>query len=495
MLSSKWKRIAIGAGGMYVELVLASFATFGWWFSEPGLLNHVCLQIMFVSSVSTLMFNGNPLLRYDGYYILSDLVEIPNLQQKASAILNHLLAQKCLGMELPLDPFMPRRHHALFALYTVASAIYRWVVLFSILWFLNEVLEPYGLKVLGQTVAVLSIGMMVLQPLVRLVRFFRVPGRMQQVKTKNLLAMCGCLSGVFLAAFVVPWPHYAGCPLEVRPRDVASIYVQVPAKLKEVLVSPGERVQAGQVLARCESLDLELKIAELTGQRQSYQAQVDSLMQRRFAEPKVGEELATLEEALSSVESQLQQQLHAQELLELRATRSGVILLSSKEIAPARPEKELPTRQGTLLDKKNLGAVVPAGMLFCQIGELSEMEVELYVDQSDLDFVRIGQKVYLRIDNLPGETFVAQLTALAQQEVEAAPKSLSNQAGGTLAVRTDAAGVARPLSSSYTARAPLMNSNHQLQSGLRGWARIQTGNQTLAKRLWRYLTHTFHFQI
>jgi len=72
MLPSKWKRAAIGAAGMYVELILASIATWLWWFSHPGIFNQLCLDVMFVSSVSTLLFNANPLLRYDGYYILSE---------------------------------------------------------------------------------------------------------------------------------------------------------------------------------------------------------------------------------------------------------------------------------------------------------------------------------------------------------------------------------------------------------------------------------------
>ena len=76
MLPNKWHRVFIGAAGMYVELTLAALATFGWWFSEPGLFNFLCLSVMFICSVSTLVFNGNPLLRFDGYYILMDLLEI-----------------------------------------------------------------------------------------------------------------------------------------------------------------------------------------------------------------------------------------------------------------------------------------------------------------------------------------------------------------------------------------------------------------------------------
>ena len=75
---------AIGAAGMYVELILATIATFIWWYAEPGWIQDLSLQIMLVCSVSTVLFNGNPLLRFDGYYILSDLLEIPNLYQKST---------------------------------------------------------------------------------------------------------------------------------------------------------------------------------------------------------------------------------------------------------------------------------------------------------------------------------------------------------------------------------------------------------------------------
>ena len=108
LLPNKWQRAAIGAGGMYVELVLASFATWIWWFSEPGLLNHICLNVMFVCSVSTLVFNANPLLRYDGYYILSDITEIPNLRQKSTAVLSRKMGEWLLGLEQPRRPVPAR---------------------------------------------------------------------------------------------------------------------------------------------------------------------------------------------------------------------------------------------------------------------------------------------------------------------------------------------------------------------------------------------------
>ena len=138
MLPSKWKRAFIGAAGMYVELFLASVATFLWWFSQPGLLNQISLSVMFICSVSTILFNGNPLLRFDGYYILMDLLEIPNLRQKSTEVLKRFVVQYCLGIEQPENPFLPQRHQFLFGLFTIAAGLYRWVVVFGICWFLNR---------------------------------------------------------------------------------------------------------------------------------------------------------------------------------------------------------------------------------------------------------------------------------------------------------------------------------------------------------------------
>ena len=152
MLPNKWQRVFIGAAGMYVELILASIATFLWWFSEDGMFRFLCLSVMFICSVSTVVFNGNPLLRFDGYYITMDTLEIPNLRQKSSEILKRWFQKTCLGLELQDNPFLPTRNRALFGIYTIASFIYRWVVAFGIIMFLNQVLKPYGLQSLGPRV-------------------------------------------------------------------------------------------------------------------------------------------------------------------------------------------------------------------------------------------------------------------------------------------------------------------------------------------------------
>src|SRR4051794_4579232 len=326
MLPNRWHRAAIGAAGMYVELVLASIACFIWWFSVPGPLNYICLNVMFVSSVSTVMFNANPLLRYDGYYILSDVLEIPNLRQKASTILNRKLGAWCLGLEEPEDPFLPQRKQWLFATYTVASAIYRWVVTFSILYFLNRVFQPYGLKVLGQAIALGSIYGLVGQPLWSLYKFFKVPGRLGDVKRARVYATLVLVVGAIVGIGLVPLPSHVYCPLEVQAREADSVYARVDGILENVYVHPGEQVKEGQLLAELRNIDVEISLAELTGQRNIFKAQLDGLHLASFDDRRAASQVDPTMKALRGVEQQLAQRQIDFERLKLVAPIAGTVL-------------------------------------------------------------------------------------------------------------------------------------------------------------------------
>jgi putative peptide zinc metalloprotease protein len=92
---NKWHRIIISAAGIYVELVIAAIATFVWWYTPTQpFVNNLSLSLMVVCSVSTVVFNANPLMRYDGYYVLADWIEIPNLREKANRYLSNLFSKR-----------------------------------------------------------------------------------------------------------------------------------------------------------------------------------------------------------------------------------------------------------------------------------------------------------------------------------------------------------------------------------------------------------------
>src|SRR5438309_2507717 len=160
-LPSKWKRIIISFAGIYVELIIAAAATFIWWIppSYP-FVNHLSLSLMVVCSVSTVLFNANPLMRYDGYYILADWLEIPNLRDRSNRFLQRLVMDYCLGIEVQPEQYMALWRRISFVVYAVISYIYRWVITFSILYFMSQFLKPYKLGVVSGMLACAAAGSM-----------------------------------------------------------------------------------------------------------------------------------------------------------------------------------------------------------------------------------------------------------------------------------------------------------------------------------------------
>src|SRR4051812_15404539 len=397
MLPNRWHRAAIGAAGMYVELVLASIACFIWWFSVEGPLNYVCLNVMFVSSVSTVMFNANPLLRYDGYYILSDILEIPNLRQKASTILNRKLGKWCLGLEEPEDPFLPQRRQWLFATYTVASAIYRWVVTFSILYFLNRVFEPYGLKVLGQAIAIGSLYGLLVQPMWNMVKFFRVPGRLGKVKSLRVYATLFVITAAIVGFGFIPFPSHVYCPLEVQARGAKSVYVWQDGILDQVFVRPGDQVKEGQLLAQLRNVDVDFEIEKLTGQRNVLEAQLKGLNLVSLADRKASSEIEPTVKSLASTTEQLAQREGDRTMLRLVAPQAGTVLPPPLVEKQGDESVHLPTWHGSPLEPENLGAHLTRNTTFCQVGNSQSLEARLAIDQGDIEFVAPGQPVEIML--------------------------------------------------------------------------------------------------
>jgi putative peptide zinc metalloprotease protein len=495
MLPNRWHRAAIGAAGMYVELVLASIATFIWWFTEPGPLNYTCLNIMFISSVSTILFNANPLLRYDGYYILSDILEIPNLRQKASTILSRKLGKWCLGLEEPEDPFLPKRRQWLFATYTVAAAIYRWVVVLSILYFLNKVFEPYRLKIIGQIIALGAFYGLLVQPLWKMFKFFKVPGRLGKVKRVRMYATLLVIGAIGAAIALVPLPMHVFAPLEVQARGAKSVYALEDGILDEVLVRPGDEVEEGELLARLRNIDIDLSIAELEGQRKVYEAQLAGLMRTSLNDRRASEQIDYVTESLEKVKQQLAELELDRQKLRLVAPIAGTVLpapLQEKQPDAA----QLPRWSGSPFDRENLGATLVAGTKLCQIGDPTRLEVRLYIDQGDIDLVEEGQAVEILLAQSAGRRYVSTIERKATEDLKVSPSHLSSLHGGGLPTQMGPDGVPRPLSPVFEARAPLPDADaDNLRVGLVGQAKISVRPRTLLFRAYRYFSRTFNFEL
>jgi putative peptide zinc metalloprotease protein len=453
---------------------------------------------MFISSVSTVMFNANPLLRYDGYYILSDILEIPNLRQKASTILNRKLGAWCLGLEEPEDPFLPQRHQWLFATYTVASAIYRWVVTLSILYFLNQVFEPYGLKILGQAIALGSIYGLLIQPLWKVYKFFKVPGRLGKVSSTRVYATLAVLFGAIAAFGFIPFPSHVYAPLEVQARHAASVYVAVDGILEKTHVRPGEVVKEGDLLAELHNIDLDIAIADLTGQRDVAVVQLAGLHRVSFSDSRASAQIDPLASSLQGINQQLEKREDDRKKLRLVAPRAGTVLPPPIVEKRADDGAHLPTWSGSPFSPENSGALLMTGTKLCQIGDPHSLEARLVIDQNDVEFVHEGQPVEIMLnqttDYVYSNCFIERVST---EDLKTSPTHLSSLNGGSLPTKMDAGGVARPLSPIFEAVVPLPEKDPHglLRLGLVGKAKITTQPRTLWARLYRYAVHTFNFEL
>lgn len=492
LLENKWKRIMIGAAGMYIEVLLSAFAIFGWWYSRDGLFNYLCLNLFFVSTVTTVIFNINPLMRYDGYYMLSDFLEIPNLRPKADRLMKEKFAWYCLGIEARPDPFMPQRGQFWFVLFAVAASIYKWVVMYGILLFFYTFLKPYKLQSIGIAMAVFSVLGIIGGMFYSIYQIISAP-RIEPLNYRKVTLSLIGFGALAWGALMYPIPWHVEAPLVVEPKDVRHVYTKIGGQLtKGPLVQPGQRVKAGQILAvlydpqlviERQNLMSELKLAETEIKTQ---AALDDQAQVEVAE-----------ERLQSIKKQLREFEQREKLLTIRSPSDGVM------IAPPRiPEAKrdvtrttLPRWSGTPLDRKNMGCTLEPKTHFCSIAPEEYFQALLMIDQADRNDVKVGDPVRIKIDHMSHKTYMGKVAEIAERHSEFCPPALSNKYGGDLATVQDKEGRERLSSIAYQATVIVEEDSDLHMNGLRGRARVKVDTRSIGQWVWRYLLQTFHFRL
>ncbi len=305
MLPSKWQRIAISAAGIYVELILASLCTFLWWYSQPGLFHSLCLNTVLICSLGTVLLNANPLLRYDGYYILADLVEVPNLKSQSSAALRRFLARYCLGLDLPAERLAPAGRQTLLIFYAIAAAAYRVFVVVLVLWMLDRILRPLHLEVLVVLVAGVAIGGLLWPIVDGTVHWTRNPSR-RNVAPARFALVVFLVSGGLVALACVPLPMHVTAPVVLEYRDAQHVYVTATGMITSTS-EVGKRVRAGDTIAHLKNGDVQREVAQLTSDRDRQKLLVESLEARRLHGGTIGAELPAAKATLVDLQRRLEQ--------------------------------------------------------------------------------------------------------------------------------------------------------------------------------------------
>lgn len=497
-MPSKKQRILISAAGIIVELVLASLAVIVWWYSQPGIINLLALNIVLISTVSTLIVNGNPLMRYDGYYIFSDLTETPNLWQRSRQVLGDFGKRTLLGLKTPRDAISPTRHDGWLAAYGLASKVYITLVVVGIVWMLVEVLHPLHLEHVAYGIGLVVVGGMITGPVVGTTRLVRNPLRRREVRTGRLaILVLVALVGV-VAVWNVPVPYQVAAPLVLMPKDAERIYATVDGTLVEA-AQVGQTVAAGDQIARLDNSEIRQELVQLEGDRKLQALRLENLLALRSADDTAAAEIPANRAALAAVDRQLEDRRRDAGRLRITAPIAGTVLPVPERFAPsAAPAARgwesghsgrLDYWTGSLLDDENGGADVAAGTLVCWIGDPQLLEAVVLVDDAEAPRLAPGQRVRLELDALPAEVVRGEVTEIARRDSLAA--QLEGTADAPLERLTQNLFPAGRDATRYQVRVAFDAPSTPLIPGSRGTAKISTEPMTLGRRAVRCLAQTF----
>lgn len=503
MLPNKWHRIAVAAAGIYVEVVIAALATFVWWSTSPGIVHSIAFAAMVFGSVQTILINANPLMRYDGYYALSDLLEVPNLRPKSQALLKRFAVNWFWNRES--ESAMTRRERgAWFVLYAVAATVYGWLVTVLLIWFLTRMLEPYKLSPLGWGLALLAVINIVVLPVVGAVAAAgRNPSAWLPKPWWRPLPGLSLLVGLIAAFAFVPVPQKVHAVLTIEPVHAERVSVAVEGRLVRTFVGGGQRVAQGDPLVELDNAELRSTLEQFVRQRELLDAQQRTA--RAMLDVAREQQVRSAQTDLDALIALHQRRLDG---LVLRAPCDGLVITEPWVVrATSRDDTDQqrgPQWNRTPLHAENVGAVLAVGTVVCRIsqdapGHTSSAEAVAILSQRQVERIRTEQPVSIKLDALPGETLLGSVSAVGGQAITEAPPQLLNVSGGELPAIPFGPGAGHLAAPHHHVRIRLLDHSPSgtgdtlpsLPVGLRGRCWIQVGSQPLAMRTWRWLCEVF----
>jgi len=388
------RRVLVGAAGMVVELFIASIALALWLEAQPGVFRAVLYNIMLIAGVSTVLFNANPLLRFDGYYILGDLLQIQNLRQRGQQYLAWLAESKLFGLKLP-EFDATRSEKRWFVLFTIASFIYRVFIMLAIAIFIAR-----EYMIIGVLLAIWALGTAFVLPIAKGIGYLLFQAKLRRNRLRAL-AGSAAIAGVLAALlFAVPVPYWTRAQGVIWVPQDAQVRAGADGFVRRIVAAPGSIVTRGSPLVVSENPELMPRIRVLEAQLRLLEVRAQTqLLEDRTRREMTLEEIETTRRELEHT-----QRLYAD--LTLRSPTSGTFVLS----LPAQDLAERFLRKG-----QEIGYVVP----------VETVTARVLVSQDDIDLVRSDTEgVRVKLAGRLYETFDAELG----REVPAASTRLSNLA-------------------------------------------------------------------
>ncbi|MFK7855485.1 MAG: hypothetical protein AB8B79_15285 [Granulosicoccus sp.] len=467
-IPQRHRRMLVSASGMMVELFLATIALLVWINVEPGLMRLIAFNIMLVGGVSTFFFNGNPLLRFDAYYILKDAIEIPNLASRSSRYLTYLVQRYLFGLESAESPVTRNRERYWFVFYGIAASAFRIFMTFTIVLFISG-----HYFVLGILFALWALALLLLIPCSKALMFLFFNQALAERRTRALSTSAASIALVGGFIFLAPIPLVTQAQGVLWLPDQAQVKVGTDGVVTKILVSPSERVEVGQPLLAISDPLLDSRIALL-------EAELSELKLRHRIEIVSDRVKANvIKDQIASKQAQLDREKERATQLVVHSRSKGEFVLHAANQLPGRH-----VTQG-----ERVGFVLERG----------EMTVRVVVPQNRVGLVRESlYDVQVKLSESLDKSIPATLTRgipAAQQRLPS--KVLGTDGGGSIAVDPSDKQGLTPLKSVFVVDLALEDDPGAWRIGQRAYVKFDHGNEPLANQWFRLGRQLFlrHFGV
>jgi len=538
LFQEKSKRLWVGFAGPYFELFIWALATLAWRLTDTDTwINHVSLVVMATSGIKTL-FNFNPLIKLDGYYLLSDYLGLPNLYQKSFEYLGGLLRR--VGGSKQRFPELSRREKRIYLAYGPAAFVFSIALLAYVAWMVGQ-----HLIIENQRVAFLAFtGLIGLRFRNRFTSLFGRNGGNSDAppapKRKfgffpRLILKLAVVAAIVTFLFLGRMELRVAGPINVLPLHNADVRTEIEGIIEEICVDEGKRVDKGDLVARLSDREHRAELQKVEAEIQQTQAKLQMLQagptkqeievarravataqdRAQFVKAKLGRDKALFEQGLlapsdfdstrqlesaaknelAEAKSKLQVLLEGTRPEEIQGARAELARLEAQRgyckeqlqllnvLSPAAGVVTTPSRQLSELARQ----LVQKGDVIAKVHELKTVTVEAAISEKEIADVKMGQTVAVKLRAYPGQVFYGKVTAIAmtaygagsitKTTYEAAPPSSSGQSSKPVLITTE-----------------IDNEEQLLKPGMTGMAKIYCGERRMIDLLTRRLSRSFRVE-
>ncbi|MFN3481870.1 PqqD family peptide modification chaperone [Rhabdaerophilum calidifontis] len=397
------QRMIVGGAGILVELALAALAMIVWALAEPGLLRAVAFNVVLICGVSTLVFNANPLLRFDGYYVLSDLLEIPNLASRANKYVLYLIERHGFGVSEAISPVTAPSERGWLLAYAIASFLYRFAIMLTIALYIAT-----QLFFVGVGLALISVFGAVVWPLLKGIRHLATGASLRGRRRRALAVSAAAAGAMILPLLALPLPHATMAQGIVWVGEQAALRAEADGIVTAIIAHSGARVAAEAPILVAEDRVLAAMLAVQGHQLAELQARLEAVRLTDLVQANL------LREQVRNLEGQIAESRRRLAGLELRSARAGLFLASDMTDLPGR-----------LLRRGDVVGYV--------LGE-EDPVVRVVVTQADVDLVRRSTRaITIRFSERIEEALPATLLReVPAAQAELPHLALATSGGGTI---------------------------------------------------------------